>query len=141
MPKIRHIAIVCQDPRKLATWYQQAFDFTVLHQSTRTDTTELTDGVINLTLLHADWVQQNTRQAWHFGVEMTLDEIEARRPALEALGATYHDGVRDGRSVEAYVEDPEGHRIDMAPHWMTKPGEPQRRHEYQTWQDAPLGQA
>jgi catechol 2,3-dioxygenase-like lactoylglutathione lyase family enzyme len=136
MPKFRHLAIVCQDPRKLAEWYQRAFDFTVVYQDPVKGITELTDGDFNLTLLHADWVKENTGHTWHFGIEMPMEEIAARRPVLEALGAEYHDGVRDGRAVEVYIFDPEGHRIDLAPHWLTQPGE-RRRETYRTWEKAP----
>ena len=136
MPKLRHIAIVCQDPKRLAEWYQQAFDMVPVFHQPETGITELTDGDFNLTLLNAAWVKDNTTQRWHFGIEMPMEEIEARRPRLEALGATYHDGVRDGRAVEVYIEDPEGHRIDLAPHWLTKPGE-RRQQEYQAWQQVP----
>ena len=136
MPKMRHIAIVCQDPRKLAEWYQQAFDFVPVYQDPEKGITELTDGDFNLTLLNAEWIKENTAQPWHFGIEMPIEEIQARRSRLEELGATYHDGVRDGRAVEVYIEDPEGHRIDLAPRWLTRPGE-RRQQEYRTWQGAP----
>ncbi|HLI26866.1 MAG TPA: VOC family protein [Chloroflexota bacterium] len=136
MPKLRHIAIVCQDPKRLAEWYQQAFDMVVVYHQPETGITELSDGDFNLTLLNAAWLKENTGHSWHFGIEMPMEEIEARRPLLEALGAKYHDGVRDGRAVEVYIEDPEGHRIDLAPHWLTRPGE-RRREPYRRWVSAP----
>jgi catechol 2,3-dioxygenase-like lactoylglutathione lyase family enzyme len=135
MPKFRHIAIVCQDPRMLAEWYQKAFDLVPVYHDPEKGITELTDGEFNLTLLNAEWVKSNTGQAWHFGIEMSMEEIQTRRARLEELGATYHDGVRDGRAVEVYIEDPEGHRIDLAPHWLTQPGE-RRQQEYQAWREA-----
>ncbi len=138
MAKFRHLAIVCKDPQKLAEWYQQAFDFTVVYQNPTNGVTELTDGDFNLTLLHEAWVKQNTANPWHFGLEMSMEEIAERRAKLEASGVEYHDGVRDGRAVEVYVHDPEGHRIDMAPHWLTRPGE-RRQQEYRAWEKAPAG--
>jgi catechol 2,3-dioxygenase-like lactoylglutathione lyase family enzyme len=136
MPKFRHIAIACEDPRALAEWYQKAFDLVPVYQDPVKGITELTDGEFNLTLLNAEWVKENTGHPWHFGIEMPMEEIAARRERLEALGAEYHDGVRDGRAVEVYITDPEGHRIDLAPHWLTKPGE-RRQQAYQTWEAAP----
>jgi hypothetical protein len=101
----------------------------------------LTDGEFNLTLLPADWNGRNTPHSWHFGIEMPMEEIAARRARIEELGATYHDGVRDGREVEVFLEDPEGHRIDLAPHWMTAPADPQRLEEYRTWQEVSSARA
>jgi len=135
-PKIRHIAIVCEDPKALAEWYQKAFDLTPVYHQPESGITELTDGDFNLTLLNAAWIKTNTGQSWHFGIEMPMEEINARREYLEELGSTYHDGVRDGRAVEVYIEDPEGHRIDLAPHWLTEPGE-RRQETYNSWEAPP----
>jgi catechol 2,3-dioxygenase-like lactoylglutathione lyase family enzyme len=133
MPKFRHIAIVCEDPAKLGEWYAKAFGFELIHRSPDNGVTVLSDGDFNLTLLHPAWVENNTPHTWHFGIEMTMEEIAARRPHLEALGASYGDGVRDGRSVEAFIQDPEGHRIDLAPYWPTKGGATHRQDDYQQW--------
>ena len=132
MPKFRHIAIVCEDPRKLAKWYQEAFDMQLIGEYGENGVTVLSDGEFNLTLLAKPFLDEDAVN-WHFGIEMTLEEIEARRPLLESLGATYSDGVRDGRSVEVFIKDPEGHRIDMAPYWPTKPGAEERQDDYQKW--------
>src|SRR5207253_919615 len=60
MPKFRHIAIVCQDPRALAEWYQKAFDLAPVYHDPEKGITELTEGDFNLTLLNAEWVKENT---------------------------------------------------------------------------------
>jgi hypothetical protein len=132
MPKFRHIAIVCDDPRKLGEWYQKAFDMQLIGVYGENGVTVLSDGEFNLTLLARQFLDHDPVN-WHFGIEMTLEEIEARRPLLESLGATYSDGVRDGRSVEVFIKDPEGHRIDMAPYWPVKPGAAERQDDYQKW--------
>jgi len=141
MPKFRHLAIVCEDPAKLAEWYEKGFGLQRVRQNPNNGTTELTDGDFHLVLLNQRFLQHSP-EPWHFGLEMTMEEIEARRPLLEGeMGATFHDGVRDGRSVEVYVRDPEGHRVDMAPYWPTKPGADQREDEYRTWERAPASSA
>src|SRR5262245_5516229 len=132
MPKFRHIAIVCEDPRKLAKWYQEAFDLQFIGEYGKNGVTVLSDGAFNLRLLAKQFLDHES-VSWHFGIEMTMEEIEKRRPLLESLGATYNDGVRDGRSVEVFIKDPEGHRIDMAPYWPTKPGAEERQDDYQKW--------
>lgn len=140
-PKFRHLAIVCEDPAKLAEWYQKAFGLQFIRQNPNNGTTELTDGDFHLVLLNKRFLQHSP-EPWHFGFEMTMEEIEERRPLLEGeMGAEFHDGVRDGRSVEVYIRDPEGHRVDMAPYWPTKPGAQQREEEYRVWEQAPAARA
>ncbi len=132
MAKFRHIAIVCEDPVKLSEWYMKAFGFEMVRRSER-GVTQLSDGDFNLTLLTRSFLEHDPVN-WHFGLEMTMEEIEALRPQLEAMGAQYHDGVRDGRSVEVFIKDPEGHRVDLAPFWPTKPSEEMRQQEYRKWE-------
>ena len=131
-PKFRHIAIVCKDPRAMAEWYSKAFDLDIIRQSEKNGVTYLGDDDFCLVLLHEGFNEESP-EPWHFGMQMTQEEIEVARPKLEALGAEFHDGTRDGRSVEVYVRDPEGHRIDMAPYWPTKPGAEERQDDYQKW--------
>jgi len=134
-PKIRHIAIVCKDPRAMADWYSQAFDLDILWQSPKNGVTYLGDDDFCLVLLHEGFNAESP-EPWHFGMQLTLEEIEERRPKLEALGAVFHDGTRDGRSVEAYIRDPEGHRVFMAPSGPTEKGDTPRIHEYRSWEQA-----
>ena len=134
-PKFRHIAIVCKDPRAMAEWYSKAFDLDIIRQSEKNGVTYLGDEDFCLVLLHEGFNEESP-EPWHFGMQMTVEEIEAARPKLEAMGAEFHDGTRDGRSVEVYIRDPEGHRIDMAPFWPTKKGDTPRVHEYRTWEQA-----
>ena len=129
MPEFRHIALVCKDPVKLGQFYQEAFGLQLIDQA-EGGTTTLSDGKFNLTLLN--WRADLPN---HFGIEMTNEEIEAARPRLEALGAKFHEPVRDNRrSVEIYIYDPEGNRVDMAPRWALQPGDvPQRADQFQEW--------
>jgi hypothetical protein len=110
----------------------KAFGFEMVRRSER-GVTQLTDGDFNLTLLTRSFIEHDPVN-WHFGLEMTMEEIEALRPQLEAMGAEYHDGVRDGRSVEVFIKDPEGHRVDLAPFWPTKAGAEMRQQEYRQWE-------
>ena len=132
-PKFRHIAIVCKDPRAMADWYAKAFDLDIIRQNPTNGVTYLGDEDFCLVLLHEGFNAESP-EPWHFGMQMTLEEIEAARPKLEAMGAEFHDGTRDGRSVEVYIRDPEGHRIDMAPFWPTEPGAGMRQDEYRKWE-------
>src|SRR5215470_12153832 len=53
MPKIRHLAVICMDPEKLAQFYCDVFEMKVVARSTRNGQGNvfLTDGYMNLALL------------------------------------------------------------------------------------------
>src|SRR3954471_3778871 len=116
MPKLRHIAFVCKDPKATAAFLRDAFGLEILYYTEPAGVAVMSDGTVNFTLLTEKFAEHDSAR-WHFGLQMTPEEIEARRPILEEMGAEIHDGVRDGRPVEAFVRTPEGHRIDMAPFW------------------------
>jgi len=132
MAGIKHIALVCKDPRKLGKFYQEAFGFHVCEVVEPSGVTVVSDGNFNLTLLHERADLPN-----HFGIQMSLEEIEASRARLEALGAKFHEPKRDGvRAVEIYLYDPEGNRVDLAPYWPLQPGENSRREDdNKSWND------
>ena len=129
MPKIRHLAFVCKEPRKIGDFLHEAFGLEILYWHEGSGVTVLSDGDLNITLLHEGFAEHDP-VAWHFGLEMTQEEIEAIRPHLEELGTPIREGVRDGRPVEAFLKTPEGHRIDIAPFWPTKRGQSRRQQEY-----------
>ena len=135
MAKLRHLAFVCKDPQKMADYLHDAFDLEILYRTDTPDVTALvlSDGVINFTLLSENFANHDP-VPWHFGLELTQEEIEARRDRLAQLGTPIHDGVRDGRPVEAYLHTPEGHRIDLAPFWPTQKGQSRRQEEYKAWE-------
>src|SRR5438046_4659368 len=122
MPEFKHIAIVCKDPVKMGEFYKEAFGLQLLVAG-KGGTTIRSDGKFNLTLL--PWRADLPN---HVGMQMSNEEIEAARPRLEALGAVFHEPRRDDvRSVEIYIYDPEGNRVDMAPFWPTEAGDRSER--------------
>jgi len=131
MAKLRHLAFVCDDPKTVAEFLEKAFDLEILYYTG--PVAVLSDGVINFTLLTKAFLDHDPA-TWHFGFEMSHEEIEARRPLFEQLGAQLQDGVRDGRPVEVFTRTPEGHRIDIAPFWPTKKGQTRRQQEYKAWE-------
>lgn len=81
-PKIRHLAIWTKNPDELAAFYSAAFDMVILN---RTKTaTYLTDGYINLALLHHRPEIKAPLGINHFGfvVEDAADVVAK----IEALG-------------------------------------------------------
>jgi len=123
MPKIRHLAFRCKDPRKIGEFLNEAFGLEILYVNEPTGTCVVSDGETNITL--------NTEKFefdWHFGLEMPIEEVAGRRSLLEKMGQPT-SAVTDGRPVEEYSTTPEGHRIDMGPFWPTLPGQHRRNRE------------
>jgi catechol 2,3-dioxygenase-like lactoylglutathione lyase family enzyme len=63
MPKLRHIALAAEDPFAAAEFYKQAFDFTEVSRSDKSDDPKksygvfLSDGTLSLAVLHFGWDQ------------------------------------------------------------------------------------
>ena len=57
MPKIRHLAVMCMNPEKLAKFYCEVFDMEEVGRG-RTGGVFLSDGYMNLALLHQQAVEQ-----------------------------------------------------------------------------------
>jgi len=127
LPKIRHIAFCCKEPHRIADFLAEALDLEVLYY-TGPSVAVLSEGNINLTLLPESFLEHDP-VPWHFGLEMSLEQIEALRPRLVEMGVEMHEGIRDGRPVESFIHTPEGHRIDLASYWPTKRGQPRRQPE------------
>jgi catechol 2,3-dioxygenase-like lactoylglutathione lyase family enzyme len=94
MAKLRHIAIAADDPYKTAEFYKQAFDLVEVRRTEpagekSTYGVFLSDGTINLAILHFGWDQGpgiDFRGIHHFGV--LVEDVDAYTEKLEKLGAT-----------------------------------------------------
>lgn len=115
MPRIRHIAILAQEPAKLAEFYQKSFGFQEVARSGENgEAIYVSDGHINLALLPA---RNRSEGIFHFGIE-----VEDVKSAVEtALGAGGRGGKtelpKDGRFAETFVVDPAGTRVDLSKGW------------------------
>jgi catechol 2,3-dioxygenase-like lactoylglutathione lyase family enzyme len=115
MAKIRHIALLTNDPPKLAEFYRNAFGMKeVARSGEKQDAIYLSDGHINLAILPA---RGRPEGIFHFGFEVENVE-QATRAAIEA-GATQgtESLPRDGRFAEGFVRDPVGTRVDLSLGW------------------------
>jgi catechol 2,3-dioxygenase-like lactoylglutathione lyase family enzyme len=94
MPKLRHIAIAAEDPYATAEFYKRAFDFVEVHRTESKGEGSsygvfLSDGTLNLAVLHFGWDQGlglDFRGIHHFGV--LVDDVDAFADKLEKLGAS-----------------------------------------------------
>ena len=114
MARIRHIALLTQDPPKLAQFYQASFGMKeVARSGEKRDAIYLSDGYINLAILPArGWPEG----IFHFGFEVANAKV-AMEVALEAGATKGTDSLpKDGRFAEAFVRDPVGTRVDLSEH-------------------------
>ena len=126
MPKLRHIAIATNDPKKTAEFYIKAFDF----KNVRTSDGplayghHLSDGTIDLAILRFKTDQIGKGMDYtgvhHFGI--LVDDPEKYTEELEALGAECFMGKEKGHGkgfFEIKFKGPDGTVFDIAGHpWM-----------------------
>ena len=121
MAKLRHIAITVPDPEKAAEFYIRAFGLK------RVGTTNwdgahgvyLTDGVMNLALLHYKQEQYAGKLGrGHVGVHhfgFIVEDVAATRRAIEAAGGRHWMGepADGGGFYEVKYHDPDGIAFDI----------------------------
>ena len=115
MPQIRHIALLTNDPPKLAEFYRNSFDMKeVARSGEKQDAIYLSDGHINLAILPA---RGRPEGIYHFGFEVANVE-KAMHDAIEAGATKGTDSLpRDGRFAEGFIRDPVGTRVDLSLGW------------------------
>ena len=116
MAKLRHIAITVPDPWKAAEFYMQAFGLKKVGETDWENArgVYLSDGVINLALLHykteeaAGELGRGFVGLHHFG--FLVDDVAATRKAIEAAGGTHWMGEASGGTgfYEVKFHDPDG---------------------------------
>jgi len=123
MAKLRHIAISVPDLEKSAAFYEQTFglkrvNFVVTPYG---DGLSLSDGVINLTLLHfhtdeaaGDERGKDFVGIHHFG--FIVDDLEAMSKKIEDHGGRFHRELKGGGGVdfERKFRDPDGVVFDIS---------------------------
>ena len=126
-PKLRHIAITVPDPEKAAAFYMKAFGMRKVGETDWENArgVYLTDGVINVALLHykteaaAGTLGRDFVGVHHFG--FLVDDLEASRRAVEAAGGKHWMGeAKDGGFYEVKFHDPDGIAFDITSNgWKT----------------------
>ena len=104
MPKIRHMAMICMDPEKLAKFYCEVFEMKEVTRATRNGRTNvfLTDGYINLALL-SQKAEGKPNGLNHFGFHVEdADVIADRLKDWDVVGPT--DRPADRVYAEQRVE-------------------------------------
>lgn len=116
MAKIRHLAIISEDPERLADFYSKNFGMTVTGRSK--GDVWVSDGYIDLALIS----KVNTPKPCgvnHFGIVLDPAEKEAVYANLRQSGHTpvnprLADSSVDRPFVEDAVLDPDGNKFDLS---------------------------
>ena len=126
MAKLRHLAIACKDPDKMAEFYIKAFDF----KNVRTSDGplayghHLSDGTIDLAILRFKTDQIGRGMDYtglhHFGI--LVEDVDKAAEKVESLGGSHYmdqsDPARTG-GFEVKLYGPEGVLFDVAEHPWT----------------------
>ena len=90
MSKLRHVALIVNDPEKSAVFYEQAFGMTRCGKARRG--IYMTDGVMNLALLKRESEKERIG-VFHFG--MWVDDLDKAEESVLANGGSYLGGRPD----------------------------------------------
>ena len=111
MPKIRHLAIVCMDPEKLAKFYCEVFDMKVVQRNGRQNVF-ISDGYITVALL-SQKAEGKPCGLNHFGFHVEdSDAITERMKNWKVVGPEQRPA--DRAYAELRATDPEGNNFDLS---------------------------
>ena len=109
MPKLRHIAVMCENPSVTAEFYKDVFELKEVWR--HGPNVYLTDGDFSLVLLKArEGVKPGIN---HFGFQVESMEEITRRLEMAEVDPPYSK-PSDGRYAELGAVDPEGNRFDLS---------------------------
>ena len=126
MAKLRHLAIACKDPDKMAEFYIKAFDFKNVRTSDGplADGHHLSDGTIGLAILRFKTDQIGKGMDYtglhHFGV--LVEDLDEAAKAVSANGGKHYmdqDNPERVGGFEVKMYGPEGVLFDLAEHPWT----------------------
>ena len=110
MSKLRHIAVIVEDPEASAKFFEEAFDMT--RAGTARRGIYMSDGVVNVALLKRESEKERVG-IYHFG--MWVDDLDASEKKVLAAGGEYLAGrpTSPNSFYEAKYRDPSGIVFDL----------------------------
>ena len=110
MSKLRHIAIIVEDPEESAKFFEQAFDMKVVGHARRG--LFVSDGTVNVALLKIESADERLGVA-HFG--MWVDDLDAAEKKVIDAGGDYLSGrpTSPKSYYEAKYRNPDGVVFDL----------------------------
>jgi catechol 2,3-dioxygenase-like lactoylglutathione lyase family enzyme len=112
-PKIRHLAIVTRDPKKLADFYVRVFEMEVIYEGG--EAYMVSDGYLTVALLKHRLTGEKTVGLNHFGFQVDDQQEIAKR--IVALGLEEPQLRPPQRPYAEYRGcDPDGNQFDVSVH-------------------------
>jgi lactoylglutathione lyase len=110
MAKLRHVALIVEDPEASAQFFEQAFD--MKRAGTARRGIYMSDGVINVALLKKESDKEKIG-IYHFG--MWVDDLDAAEKKVVAAGGEYLAGRPTSANsfYEAKYRNPDGVVFDL----------------------------
>ena len=110
MAKLRHIALIVEDPEKSAQFFEQAFD--MKRAGTARRGIYMTDGTVNVALLKVEGDKEKVG-IYHFG--MWVDDLDAAEAKVVNAGGKYLAGrpTSPNSFYEAKYRNPDGIDFDL----------------------------
>jgi len=110
MAKLRHIALIVEDPEKSAQFFEQAFD--MKRAGTARRGIYMTDGTVNVALLKVENEKEKVG-IYHFG--MWVDDLDEAEKKVVDAGGKYLAGrpTSPNSFYEAKYRNPDGIVFDL----------------------------
>jgi lactoylglutathione lyase len=110
MAKLRHIALIVEDPEASAKFFEQAFD--MKRAGTARRGIYMSDGIVNVALLKRESAKEHVG-IYHFG--MWVDDLDASEKKVLDAGGEYLAGrpTSPNSFYEAKYRDPSGIVFDL----------------------------
>jgi len=110
MAKLRHIAIIVEDPEKSAKFFEEAFD--MKRAGTARRGLYMSDGTVNVALLKREGENEKLG-LYHFG--MWVDDLDEAEKKVVDAGGTYLEGrpTSPNSYYEAKYKSPIGVVFDL----------------------------
>ncbi|HVA13243.1 MAG TPA: VOC family protein [Stellaceae bacterium] len=116
-PKIRHLAILARNPKKMADYYTKVFDMEIIHQNAAGNAFFLSDGYITMAVLPHKLENDGSIGLNHFGFQ--VDDIAAMSRKIVAFDADIEEPKKrpaDRPYAEFRGCDTEGNSFDLSEH-------------------------
>ena len=112
MAKLRHVALIVEDPEATAKFFEQAFD--MKRAGTARRGIYMSDGVMNVALLKTEGKEKPG--LYHFG--MWVDDLDKAEKQVIDAGGKYLAGrpTSPNSFYEAKYRDPDGVVFDLTHH-------------------------
>ena len=110
MSKLRHIAVIVEDPEASAKFFEEAFDMKRAGVARRG--IYMSDGIFNVALLKKEGDEK--LGLYHFG--MWVDDLDETAKKVVAAGGSYYMGRADNNPntyYEVKYKDPDGVVFDL----------------------------